>query len=295
MNLEYDIAIVGAGPAALSFALSLVDTKLRLILLEKQAESQLANPPFDGREIALTPHSVSVLKKLGAWDRIPLEEISLLRNARVMNGASRHHLAFDPDAIEQEGLGYLVPNHLIRQALYAQVKSHPEIELVTERQVTGIQPNTDKITLSTSRQETLKAKLAVAADSRFSETRRMMGIAARMQDFGKTMMVCRMTHEIAHQHTAYEWFDYGQTVAILPCNGNQSSVVLTLPANQITKLMTLDEEAFNREIEARLQSRWGRMHLTSQRYAYPLVGVYPDRFVASRFALLAMPQWECTR
>lgn len=286
MSREYDIAIVGAGPAALSFALSLAGTPLRIILLEKEQESRLANPAFDGREIALTHPSVSILKKLGVWELIPAEEISLLRNARVVNGSSRAYLGFDPESTEQEGLGYLVPNHLIRQALYARFETFPHIDLTTERQVTGILPHADGITLTTSSQETVSARLAVAADSRFSETRRMMGIAARMQDFGKTMMVCRMTHEIPHQHTAYEWFGYGQTVALLPCNGNTSSVVMTLPANQIARLMTMDEAAFNQEIEARLLSRWGRMQLVSQRFSYPLVGVYPDRFAARRFALI---------
>jgi 2-polyprenyl-6-methoxyphenol hydroxylase-like FAD-dependent oxidoreductase len=55
----------------------------------------------------------------------------------------------------------------------------------------------------------IEAQLLVAADSRFSEKRRAMGISASMHDFGKTMLVCVMAHTIAHQHVAWEWFDYG--------------------------------------------------------------------------------------
>lgn len=286
MDFDYDIAIIGAGAAGLSFALSLRDTGLRILLLEKEAESDLANPAFDGREIALTHRSVDTLKKLGAWERIPAEEISLLKNARVMNGSDSQFLGFEPEDTKQQGLGYLVPNHLIRKSLYAAYKQTASINLITEQKVVSIRTQKDHALLTTDKNQSITAKLAVAADTRFSETRRMMGIAARMRDFGKTMMVCRMTHEIPHEHIAYEWFDYAQTVALLPCNGNVSSVVLTLPANQIAELMAMDEASFSRQIEARLQSRWGHMQLAGSRHAYPLVGVYPDRFVAERFALI---------
>lgn len=40
----------------------------------------------------------------------------------------------------------------------------------------------------------------VAADIRFCETGRTMGIAANMHDFAKTMLVCRMAHSVVHEH-----------------------------------------------------------------------------------------------
>jgi len=40
--MTYDIIIVGAGPAGLSFARSLASTGLRIALIEKQTEEQLA-------------------------------------------------------------------------------------------------------------------------------------------------------------------------------------------------------------------------------------------------------------
>jgi 2-polyprenyl-6-methoxyphenol hydroxylase-like FAD-dependent oxidoreductase len=86
----------------------------------------------------------------------------------------------------------------------------------------------EKINLGKALQ--LQARLLVAADSRFSQTRRLLGIGAQLKDFGKTMLVCRMDHEKPHRQTAWEWFGYGQTLALLPLNGEQSSVVLTLPA-----------------------------------------------------------------
>ncbi len=50
--MTYDIIIVGAGPAGLSFARSLANSELKIALIEKQSREQLAEPEFDGRDIA---------------------------------------------------------------------------------------------------------------------------------------------------------------------------------------------------------------------------------------------------
>ncbi|MNZ55059.1 2-octaprenylphenol hydroxylase [compost metagenome] len=114
----------------------------------------------------------------------------------------------------------------------------------------------------------------------------MLGIGARMQDFGKTMLVCRMAHERPHQQVAWEWFGYGQTLALLPLNGDRSSVVLTLPQREMAPLQEMGEEAFAREIERRFDRRLGGMRLLGARHVYPLVGVYAERFAGPRCALI---------
>jgi len=60
--MNYDIIIVGAGPAGLSFAQSLANTGLQIALIEKQSEQQLAAPEFDGRDIAPSGSASSLMK-----------------------------------------------------------------------------------------------------------------------------------------------------------------------------------------------------------------------------------------
>jgi ubiquinone biosynthesis UbiH/UbiF/VisC/COQ6 family hydroxylase len=132
----------------------------------------------------------------------------------------------------------------------------------------------------------LSASLAVAADTRFSETRRAAGIRATAEDFGRTMLVCRMQHTEPHHQTAWEWFDYGQTLAVLPLNGGCSSVVITVDELHARQLQQLSEEEFSSDVERRLRGRLGTMRLISKRCAYPLVSVYAHQFVAQRYALI---------
>lgn len=283
--MDFDLLIVGAGPAGLSLALGLKDSGLRIGIIERQSRNEIACPKFDGREIALTHHSMDLLKSFGLGDALA-PDVAPLAKARVEDGSSAYCLDFEAPANFEDPLGYLIPNHAIRQALWDGVAACDNVTLLDNRSLAAIDVDAQQGQVRTSGGETYTAKLVVAADNRFSETRRLMGIGASMHDFGRTMMVCRMEHEIPHNHVALEWFDYGQTVALLPCNGNVTSVVMTLPGHEHAHMMALDEAAFAREIERRLKHRCGAMKLVSERFGYPLVGVYAHRFVDRRFALL---------
>ncbi|MDD3764063.1 MAG: 5-demethoxyubiquinol-8 5-hydroxylase UbiM [Nevskiales bacterium] len=284
--LSHDLIIVGAGPAGLSFARSLADTGLRIAIVERLSRAELADPPFDGREIALTHPSVELLQALDIWPRIDPDAIAPLRDAEVRNGRSQRSIFFDHRDSHREQLGYLVPNHLIRRAAWASAVDANAAEVITDARVTAVDSDEHSAQVTLEDGRVLRAALIVAADSRFSETRRAMGIAARMQDFGKTMLVCRMRHERPHQQVAREWFDYGATLALLPLNGDVSSVVLTQPHRDIAPLTEMDADAFARQIESRLDGHLGRMELISTRHAYPLVAVYADRFYGRRYALI---------
>ena len=283
--MTYDVLIIGAGPVGLCLAKALADQSLKVALVERQPEQTLAEPAFDGREIALTHGSMRLMRQLGLWRHIPEEGIAPLRNAQVMNGASPHHMRIDGALVGQEQLGCLVPNHLIRRAAWLAVQDTPGITLFAEARVSAVHADAQQAWAQLQDGTRLQAGLLVAADSRFSETRRALGIQAGMHDFGKSMLVCRMRHSVEHQHTAWEWFGHGQTLALLPLQEHQSSVVVTVTGEQAQRLVHMDEAGFASEMERRFDHRLGTMQLESTRHAYPLVGVYSSHFVGPRFAL----------
>jgi ubiquinone biosynthesis UbiH/UbiF/VisC/COQ6 family hydroxylase len=286
MLVKADVAIIGAGPAGLCFAKSLANSGLKIVVIERQSEGAISSPAFDGREIALTHHSAKLMQELGLWDLIDSPAISPLRDAKVFNGSSLFSLNIGHSDTQKSELGYLISNHIIRKAAYDSIKLSSAITLKTEAQVSSIQADSNSVNITLADGDLIEAKLLIGADSRFSETRRSMGIAADMHDFGKTMMVCVMDHPISHEQTAWEWFDYGQTLALLPMNGARSSVVITLAPDEMNHLMKMQEDDFNREVSARFKHRLGAMKLTSTRHAYPLVTVYSKRLIGQRFALV---------
>lgn len=284
--MNYDIIIVGAGPAGLSFARSLANTELRIALIEKQSEQQLAEPEFDGRDIALTHLSVRILKELGIWARFEPDERPPIKEARVLDGTSPYCLDFDGKRDSVDALGFIVSNHVIRRALFDEVQTLDNVEILTDVVVTSVSTNDNEAKVVLSDGRTVQSRLVVAADSRFSETRRMMGISASMHDFGRVCVVSRIQHEKAHEGIAFECFHYGRTLAVLPLTSHRSSIVVTAPMDQRASIMESDDAQFGSDIQQRFENRYGDMKLVSKRFAYPLVGVHASKFCAKRFALI---------
>ncbi len=284
--MNVDIAIIGAGPAGLCLARALGAMSLDIAVVDPAEDADLVEPAPDGREIALTHASRATLKRLDVWSRIDADEISDLRDAWVFDGESTEPMRITHDDGDADQLGWLVSNHLIRAAAWQAARQTGGIEWLTGRRVESTVPGDNRRRLILSDGTHLDARLVVAADGRFSGSRRAAGIGARMRDFGKSMLVARMALEQDHQHVAWEWFGDDRTLALLPLNGPYASAVITLPHERIGQLKAMDENEFNREVTALYRERLGNMTLIGDRHVYPLVGVWPDRLSAERFACI---------
>lgn len=284
--MNVDVAIVGAGPAGLCFARSLAGSGLSVAVVEKQPLEAIAGPAFDGREIALTHASRAILQRLGLWQRFEADEVSLLRHARVSNGEATAGLDVSAADGRSPQLGWLVPNHRIRRAAYELVATQDRLKLLAGQGATGVVHEGSRVALALEGGDVLRARLLVAADSRFSQLRSMLGIGARSHDHGKRMLVCRVRVGVPHGHVAWEWFGYGQTLALLPLNGDRASVVLTLPPAEMARVEAMDEAAFGADLERRFRGRMGAIQPLGTRHVYPLVSVFADRFTAPRAALV---------
>lgn len=285
-----DILIIGAGPAGLSMARALSGHGLRIHLFERSAREALASPDDDGREIALTHRSARLMQELGQWARLAPEEIGTLREALVLDGDDRDGLRFRwPAAPGASGrpLGWLVPNHAIRRAAFAALADCADVELHTGVGVGAVHTGPGGAVVHLADGRHVEGGLLIAADTRFSETRRALGIGADLHDFGKVMLVGRVRHAEPHEGIALEWFRHGQTLALLPLHdAHEASVVVTVTPAEARSLQFLDADTLGPELAARFAQRLGAMQALGPLHAYPLVGVYPHRFVAERVALI---------
>lgn len=290
MTTNCDIIIVGAGPAGLNFARALADSGLSITLIEKSTLETLQNPPYDGREIALTHLSREIMQRLGTWQRIPENEIYPLRDAKVLNGHSEYQLHF-PQPSHARGeptdrLGYLISNHNIRKASYEAVAEADNVEFICGMGVKEVRTSTEQAEVTLENGSVLTAKLLIAADSRFSQTRRQLGIASDMHDYGRTMFLCRMKHTLSNRHTAFECFHYGRTIALLPLEEHLTNTVITVDSDRVSSIQNLSPEALAASVKQQLGGRLGDMELVSSIHSYPLVGMLAERFYGTRSALI---------
>ena len=298
---DSDVLIVGAGPAGLSLATSLAQAGFTATVVEQQSQAALADPAPDGREIALTHPSRATLQRLGSWAALAPGEVGEITQAQVHDGPLGGHSALQLDAPSAGPgvLGFIVPNHALRRSAYDVAARTAGVRILAGTQVTRV------ATLSTHAEldcvpagaapgtaaQRLRAPLLVAADSRFSATRRQLGIGAQMTDFGRTVIVCRMRHAQPHGGVAHECFGYERTLAVLPLPDAPEghalcSVVVTAGSADAAAMMALAPEDFAAQVQAQFDGRLGPMALVGERFAYPLVAVYAQRFAGLRCALL---------
>ena len=285
-NIIFDIVVVGGGPTGIAFACGFAETNVRVAIVDKLPREVIANPKIDGREIALTHHSVKILKKLKVWRHISSKLISVIKEARVLDGDSTYFLNFNHQEIQKECLGYLIPNHVIRKNLYKRLRDLSNITLINKAECLSININKQYASIVLSNGKKIKTSLVVAADSRFSKMRSKMGISAFTRNFNKSMIVCRMEHEKPHQSIAYEFFRYNQTQASLPYIKNQSGIITTATKDLTSALMKMDKKKFNKEMENSFNNFFGKMKLLGKRYSYPMVTTYAKKFVSHRFAVI---------
>jgi len=283
---KYDIIIIGSGPVGLSLAKSLSNASFSVCVIDRQTEKDLSSPPYDGREVAITHFSKRILKDIGSWDLIDESCISQLKEAKVVNGHSPYSLHFDFEDTNQSTLGYLIPNHKIKSAIFSSIIDDPKITFKEQSSSKSFLINPEGVEVELDSGETIQGELLVAADGRLSGSRRQMGIPAEVKDFGKTVIVCKMNHEIEHENIAYECFHYGRTLAVLPMVGKQCSVVITVHSDKAKDILDQDDTVFSQDIAERFNHRLGEMSIASEKFSYPLFASHADHFHAERFALV---------
>ncbi len=286
--MQYDLVIIGAGSAGLALASSLLDSNLKICVIDKQPLANIATPSLDGREIAVSSKSRNILEQLDVWQDIPSQEISPIRQAQVLNGNSNYSLNFDPADAGSESLGYLVPNYSMRIAIYNKLAEadSSNIELLTDVGVKNLYHRDNSVIIELDNQDKITTRLVVVADGKFSQTRSQLGIASNVNSIGRSVVVANMQVEEPHQNIAYECFLYDKTLAILPLSNNHVSVVITLNTSKLNSILDLTDTDFNEMVTQTSKYKLGKMQLHTERYSYPLVMQYADKFYNTRCALI---------
>lgn len=289
--LHSDIVIVGAGPTGLAFARYFAGTSLNITIIEKSPLSTLQNPAYDGREIALTHRSKEILQNLGVWQRIDEQQIYPLKDAKVFNGQSDYALHFSvPSLMKQrrsiDRLGNLISNHNIRRAVYDEVAQMPNVAIITDTAVTHATTSDRLASITLSDGRTLTANLLVAADSRMSNMRRILGIGSHLHDFGRTVVVFRVSHQLSNQATAKEYFLGDQTLALLPLNDTLTNCVITLNNSDANALLSQPTDALVAKAQRMMQDQLGTLNIAGSVHHYPLMGVHAHQFASGRAALI---------
>lgn len=294
---DYDVLIVGGGMVGAALALALVDSPLRILVLEQQPVDTFmaALTPaetvhdFEPRVSALTEASRRLLQRVGGWPDHP--RMQPYQRMCVWDGDGSGEIVFEAAEIHQRNLGHIVENRLIQSTLAQRLADDPRITLLTGLSLQGWRHESGWRCLRLSSGESIRARLVVGADGAHSRIRQLSGLPTREWDYAQQALVCSVRTERPHQRTAWQRFSPSGPLAFLPLANEQGddhycSIVWSQDSAEAECLMLLDDAAFALALATALEHRLGRVEAVSRRLAIPLRQRHAKDYVATGVALV---------
>ncbi|MEZ5935136.1 MAG: UbiH/UbiF/VisC/COQ6 family ubiquinone biosynthesis hydroxylase [Alphaproteobacteria bacterium] len=284
---EVDLAVVGGGMTGLAFAVAVADAGAEVAVIDPVPLPLSAAAPFDGRVTAIARASRHLLEGIGVWPAIDGSAEPIV-DIEVSEHASPFRVFYDHREVGQEPLGHIVENRSIRSGLIekARTLAGTTLTLALPDKVKRIERGAEAAGITLESGARLGARLIVGADGQNSLCRKDAGIDVMRFDYAQTGIVATIAHERPHEGVAVERFFPDGPLAILPMQGNRSSIVWAAENELAAALTDLDDETFLGELEERFDKRLGALALAGPRFHYPLSMAQAHRYTDVRLALI---------
>lgn len=288
-NAAADIVIAGAGIPGLTLALALARALKPSFSIAVCDPSLGKEPAEDHRVSAITLSARQMLEALGIWPEIadqaqPVHEM-VITDSKLEDVMRPSFLTFEDDGEKSEGpLAHIVEHRALARAL-REAATAEAVRLMPEP-VRDFQVAEESVAVSIGDDQSLAAKLLVAADGARSKLRARAKIPSVSTDYKQSGIVATIGHEREHEGIATQHFLPAGTFASLPLTGRRSSIVWAEETTEARRLIALPPDEFKRELVQRFGRKLGEIEVLSPVRAYPLTLSIARSFIGERLALL---------
>jgi len=284
-TLTCDVLIVGGGLAGLPLAIACAAAGVSVIVVDRETPSAMVDEPFDCRTTAVALGSQRMLETLGIWQHLAATAEPIL-DIRILDHKGPMFLHYDHRDVGDAPMGWIVENRKFRRALFTAMARCPSLLHLAPCGVVSLDrnPHWAEATLDDGRR--VRARLAVAADGKNSVLRSWADIGTWGHVYDQQSVTCTVEHERPHHGVAVEHFLPSGPFAILPLQGNRSSIVWTERTTLIPEFLALEPAALERAVAERFGDWLGKIHVIGQPIVYPLQLQIARSMVAQRLALV---------
>jgi len=282
--MNFDVAIVGGGLVGAALAGALRGCPLALVAQDRRPPDPLSKE-LDSRIYAISPGNAVFLSALGAWQRMPAERLTPVHAMRVFGDDGDSALEFDAYRCGTSELAWIVEDGLLHDALWHSLEAQERLTVLAPAECERLDLSSVGAKLTLRDGAMIEARLVVGADGARSFIRREARIAASEHDYGQTAVVANFAAERPHRNIAFQWFQGGPVLALLPLPGQDISMVWSTGKPHAAHLLGLEPDALAREVAAASRHVLGELSLVTPARGFALQRLAAARIAAPRVAL----------
>lgn len=279
---EFDVIVVGGGPAGLIAAIALAKRGLRTMLLAPSPQHE------DRRTTALLGSSADILSGIGIWQAI-VDKAAPLRRLRLADGTRRlvrtPEVLFDSRELGLDAFGHNIANEDLLAILRETSARQANLEVVAQP-ASAVTLHDDDASVVLPDGRSLSAKLIVAADGRHSICRTAANIKMAKRSLPQFAVALNFSHTRPHHDVSTEFHTESGPFTLVPMPGFRSSLVWVCTAKEAERIRAASDEDLSEEIARKSHYIVGTVHIDGPRGVFPLGVEVADRFGASRIALV---------
>ncbi len=295
-----DLFISGGGIAGQVTACAFAAAGFSVVLADPFVPVTTANDAkSDLRSTAFLRPARGLFDRIGLWNILaphakPLEQLAVIdtigwppqiRDRRVFKSADLGgDLGADP-------FGWNLMNWVVRRELWTYLQDQPRITALYGAGFKSIVNRSEEIIATLDNGDRVRAKMAIAADGKFSPLREAVGISVSTTRYGQKSLAFTVTHDLPHDNISTEIYNEGGPFTVVPLpdiDGKPASAIVWMNQGpRSVELMELPVPEFEEVMYQRSTGLLGRMRLVGHRSIWPIITQTADQLTAGRVAVVA--------
>lgn len=282
---QFDVVVAGGGMVGAAMAIGLAQQGLTVAVLEGVAPATFAaDQPMDLRVSAISPSSVALLERLGAWDNVRAMRLCPYKRLETWEHPECR-TRFSAEDMHLDQLGFIVENRVIQLALWQQFEHYPNLTLLCPARMASATPHDAGYHIKLASGEVLSARLLVGADGANSQVRQQAGIGVTAWDYRQHCMLINIATALPQQDITWQQFTPSGPRSFLPLPGHQGSLVWYDSPSRIKLLSTMEPEQLKAQIAAHFPPELGDFSVIGQG-SFPLTRRHAQHYFKPGVVLL---------